>query len=317
MDLRCIILDLDGSLTGQPSLQAALQKGTAILIDARDLAPRLRIIANHAAAAELCSRIDEAIPLIDSSVPVLFYGSGDFHHIAALFIGRLSGPLTLLHFDNHPDWISFPARLNCGGWTCSALQLPCVAHLVTIGPSGADFVRPQWKFANLDAIRSGQMEVHPWRAAPSRLWGAPIEAPGCSTIGDRLVWRELARRPWDEFGVELDQRLQPTPVWVSLDKDALTTDEAITNWDQGSLRLDAVFSLIRRLTARRRLLGIDICGDWSPPVFKDPLRALLSATDRPRQRAPNPAHATAVNSRTNDRIIAALRELPVMAGTAT
>lgn len=303
--VRSLLIDLDGAVADQPEVQRRLAAGTMTRVDARDLAGRLRIVASRAALADLRGRIAQAFPLADGPPPLIFYGSGDFHHLAALFLSALSGPLMVLHIDNHPDWTTFPATWNCGSWVNRALELPGVRRIVTIGPTSGDLDRPQWTFGNLGAIRRGRLEVHPWRAPSSRLWGHPIDAPGCTTVKGRLVWHCLEDQRWEDFVDGLDHRLPPLPLWVSLDKDALVPADAVTNWDQGGLTLDAVLMLIRRLAGRRRLLGMDVCGDHSPPVFSDPFRAFLSATDRPALPAASPDAACAVNNRTNTRIMEA------------
>ncbi|WP_158306001.1 arginase family protein [Azospirillum sp. B510] len=303
--VRSLLIDLDGSLPGQPAMRRRLATGSMRLVDARDLASRLRIVAGRRALSSLRDRIAREFPLADGPPPLIFYGSGDFHHLAALFIEALSGPLLVLHIDNHPDWTSWPASWNCGGWVNRALEFPSVHHVVTVGPASDDFVRPQLSFANLQAIRDGRLEVHPWRAEPSRLWGRPVEGPGCSTRDGRIVWQGLEGWPWEGVVEAFDRRLPALPFWVSFDKDALAPAEAVTNWDQGGLTLDAVLALVRRLAGRRRLLGMDVCGDYSRPVFSDPFRALLSATDRPRVPTPDPGTAQAVNDDTNMRIMQA------------
>lgn len=301
--LRCIAVDLDGSVADQPGLRARLTSGRAMLIPARDLAPALRIVASRTALADLTGRMAHIAPAGQGGAPLIFYGSGDFHHLAALFIAAAKGPLTILHIDNHPDWTGFPATWNCGGWVNRALDLPGVERVVTIGPASDDFVRPQLAFANLDAIRSGRLEVHPWRAAPSRLWGRPVNGPGCRTTAGHIHWNCLAGREWEAFAAALDARLPPTPIWVSLDKDALGPEEAVTNWDQGGLGLDAVLSLIRRLARRRPLRGMDVCGDYSVPLYRDPFRWFLSATDHPRLPPVDRAAACSINDLTNTRIL--------------
>lgn len=307
--VRALLIDLDGAVPDQPEVQRRLAAGTMTRIDARDLAARLRIVASRGALADLRGRIERAFPLADGPPPLIFYGSGDFHHLAALFLSALSGPLMVLHIDNHPDWTTFPATWNCGSWVNRALELPGIRRVVTIGPASGDLDRPQWSFANLDAIRRGTLEVHPWRAPSSRLWGRRIDAPGCTTVKGRLVWHCLEGQRWEDFIAALDRRLPQLPVWVSLDKDALVPADAVTNWDQGGLTLDAVLALIRCLAGRRPLLGMDVCGDHSPPAFSDPFRALLSATDRPVLPAASPDAARAVNGRTNARIMEAADDM--------
>jgi hypothetical protein len=304
-----LVLDLDGSLTAQPALAGLLRDGRALRIEARDLAPRLRILAARGPLARLRDRLHEAAGAENVPGTLAFYGSGDFHHLATLFLARLREEVTLLHFDNHPDWVRFPATVNCGAWVNRALELPQVAQVVTIGPAGEDLVRPQWKGANLRALREGRLEVHAWRGSESRYRGRPFAVPGCRAGGGRIAWDSLADASWDGFLEALDARLPGRPLWVSLDKDVLAPGEALTNWEQGGMALSAILDAVRRLGRRRGVLGIDVCGDYSPPRFRDPFRWLLSATDRAAVPEPSAA-ALAVNDRSNRRILERFGALP-------
>ena len=304
-----LVLDLDGSLTAQPALAGLLRDGRALSIEARDLAPRLRILAARGPLARLRDRLHEAAGAENVPGTLAFYGSGDFHHLATLFLARLREEVTLLHFDNHPDWVRFPATVNCGAWVNRALELPQVAQVVTIGPAGEDLVRPQWKGANLRALREGRLEVHAWRGSESRYRGRPFAVPGCRAGGGRIAWDSLADASWDGFLEALDARLPGRPLWVSLDKDVLAPGEALTNWEQGGMALSAILDAVRRLGRRRGVLGIDVCGDYSRPRFRDPFRWLLSATDRAAVPEPSAA-ALAVNDRSNRRILERFGALP-------
>lgn len=301
--LPCLVLDLDGSLMEQGGLRQRVRDEAATLVDARDLGPRLRIVGGRRRLADLRSRINAAFTPDAGAAPLIFYGSGDFHHLAAFFLHPVTQPVTVLHFDNHPDWTRFPATWNCGAWVNRALENPAVRRVVTIGPASDDFVNPEWKTANLNAIRQGRLEMHPWHADPSRLWGRPVAGPGCRTDGGFIHWSNLADADWDTFVTDLEARLPGGGLWVSLDKDVLTEAEAITNWDQGGMHLDPILALIRRLAIRRPLLGMDVCGDYSLPYFRDPFRWFLSRTDRPERPAFDPARVRAVNDMTNRRIL--------------
>src|SRR5580765_8622322 len=46
----------------------------------------------------------------------VLYGSGDFHHLTALWVRQMTEPFVLVSFDNHPDWDIRPPRWVCGGW---------------------------------------------------------------------------------------------------------------------------------------------------------------------------------------------------------
>lgn len=304
--MRTLVIDLDGAVAGQPLLAGLIARDLAAKVDARDLAPKLRIVASRTAAIELRERL--AAYWTDSEPPLLFYGSGDFHHLCAVFLSFVDEPVTVIQFDNHPDWISIPKTLNCGSWVNRALELDHVERVVTIGPASDDLAKPERKKANLQAIRDGRLEVHAWRAAPTGLKGPAVEAPGCRTEDGRIVWDELAERDFDAFVDELDERLPMTPLWITLDKDVLGSDEAVTNWDQSELTADQVIAAVRRLGARRRILGIDVCGDYSRPRYADPFRFLLSAFDHPRMARPD-AESLAVNDRTNARLHAAFGDV--------
>ena len=50
------------------------------------------------------------------------------------------------------------------------------------------------------------------------------------------------------------------PVYLSIDKDILSTDYARTNWDQGTMSLSELKDRISQIAARVPILGIDVCG---------------------------------------------------------
>ena len=303
--MRLRVLDLDNSVSGQPFLAGLVAAGEADYIDARDLAPRLRIVANRKALRELGGRMGAA----DAASPdVVFYGSGDFHHLTFQFLQQVDEPVTVVHFDNHPDWVRYPTTLNCGSWVARALECRNVCKVITIGPCSADLARPQLKGAALSAIREGRLEVHAWQAAPTRIWGAPVNAPGAMTLDGQLVWRNLAAEDWDGFLDEMVRALPNTAIWITIDKDVLASAEAFTNWDQGQMRVADVASAIRATAARRRIVGADICGDYSTPRYEDAFRSLLSWLDHPAITLPG-ANELAINDKTNARLAAVFREV--------
>ena len=50
-------------------------------------------------------------------------------------------------------------------------------------------------------------------------------------------------------------------LYISIDKDALSTDYAATNWDQGSLSLEHTKAIIDALARNHKIIGVDICGE--------------------------------------------------------
>ena len=53
------------------------------------------------------------------------------------------------------------------------------------------------------------------------------------------------------------------PLFISIDKDALSTDFALTDWDQGAMTLDQLLGYLSTLFKGHKIIGADICGDAS------------------------------------------------------
>ncbi len=95
---------------------------------------------------------------------------------------------------------------------------------------------------------------------------------------------------------------------MTIDKDVLRPADAATNWDQGEMPLDALLTALRHLAAARRIVGADICGEYSPPRFSDPIKHLAAWLDRP-QAVPALPEALARNDRTNRALIEILADI--------
>ena len=86
-------------------------------------------------------------------------------------------------------------------------------------------------------------------------------------------------------------RSQAEAVYISIDKDVLSRDYARTNWDQGDMSLEGLFSAIRDISLKHRIIGIDVCGE---------LTMLQGAC----------SEDVSINSKTNRRIQEFLLNLP-------
>lgn len=306
--MRLRILDIDGSLPAQTGMAAALRDGRAQCVNLRDEERPLRLWASRRRLRALAERLTALPPPPGRGPLVTFYGSGDYHHLAVALIAAACEPITLVHFDNHADWVRVPATHNCGGWVNRALALPRVERIVTLGICSDDLVLPQLKSGNVSALASGRLEVHAWRAPPSRVWGRIGDGPGHRQIGRHLVWNCLADQNWPDFMRSLVGRLPTDAVWVTIDKDVLRPADAATNWDQGEMPLDALLTALRLLAAARRVVGADICGEYSPPRFSDPIKRIAAWFDHPRA-APALPEALARNDRTNRALVETLAEI--------
>lgn len=300
--MRPVFLNLDDALSAQPGLRGR----DGLTVEARDLGPALRLWSRPPALASLAARLRDHAPA-GTAPDLVFAGSGDFHHVTPLLIERAiaasgAAPVTVVHFDNHPDWVRFENGLHCGSWVGRAARLPGVAKVITVGVCSGDIDRPETKRADLDLVAEGRVELYPWRAPD----GGPV-----LRVGDQ-GWPSMKAMGERGFASLLASRIATSAVYVTIDKDVLHADDAVTNWDQGQLRLDGLERLIRAVADRARLIGADVVGDWSPPRYgPDLLSTLLKRgeafLDQPRGGVPGDLART--NEATNLRLLSLFAEV--------
>ena len=299
--MRAALLHLDEALTGQARLRQAVCDSGGRLLDYRDLGPALRLWARPESLERLRQRLAAALPAELGPVLVLS-GSGDFHHVTLLLLARAleaaGGPgVTVVHFDNHPDWVRFAPGAHCGSWVGQAARLPGVAKVITVGVCSGDIDRP--RSADLSVIGEGRLELYPYRASADRIRLCGREWPAIEAMGEAA------------FADFLPGRIDTQAVYVTIDKDVLRGEDAGTNWDQGRTSLGFLKTLIARVAAGRRLIGADVVGDWSKAaygggLFAPWLKQGEAILDQP-WRAPSPA-VRAANEGVNLELLSLLRE---------
>jgi arginase family enzyme len=301
---RPLLLSLDNALATQDGFQAHAEDAAARAVEARDLGPRLRLWTRPPAFEALKQRLAADAPA--NRGDIVFAGSGDFHHVTLLLLARAieaadGKPVTLVHFDNHPDWVKFDNGVHCGSWMARASRMAGVARVISVGLCSGDIDKPRSKGADLSIVADGRVEIYPFNA--------PGDAAALA-IGDKH-WPSIASLGEGAFADLLASRLNTEALYITIDKDVLTPADAVTNWDQGVTRLDFLVALIQRVCAKARLIGADIVGDWSPQRYGGTLAAALkrceALMDQP-WRAPDQAAADRVNERANIVLLDALRE---------
>jgi hypothetical protein len=299
------ILDLDGSVSGERSPPQDARWQSVRVVGLRDLAARLRLWSGSKAIAETRRRLQD-IPLQPDPTATLV-GSGDFHHITPLLVERAREPVTLIHFDNHPDWVRFAPRWHCGSWVNQALRSERVARVITIGPCSDDLVWPGLKGGNLRALASGRLRLFPWTHAPSRVLRPMPDGPSYRFASRRLVWNNLADLAPDQAARTILAQIATEAVWLTIDKDVLPEEEVVSNWDQGRMPLQAVLALIEAIGRRFRIAGADICGEYAEPRFDSALKRWEVRRDQPR-RPPPDAAALARNAEVNRQLLATIEQ---------
>jgi hypothetical protein len=301
MDVR--VLDLDGSLTRRTDLLSDRQA-----VPLRWWGPRLRLACSFGTFRHFEADLDDLLDPVDETPSLSFVGSGDFHHVSLALLRRLQTPFNLLILDNHPDWMRGLPFLHCGTWLHHAANLPLCRSVFHVG-GDVDFDNRYRWLAPWPALRSGQLTVFPaLRCFRGRAWaGVPHEPLRCRPDQPTTAWRlsELL----DPYREELSH----WPLYVSLDKDVLTAEEAIVNWDSGHLRLSEVLATLTAFVraADGRLAGMDVVGDWSSVEVQGLFRKFFHWTEHPSLTVEADA-AARVNERTNRTLLATLRSLGVL-----
>lgn len=213
--------------------------------------------------------------------PFVLYGSGDFHHLTALWLRQVAEPFVLVSFDNHPDWDVRPPRWGCGGWVNRALELPHVKKISVWGCGNFECWWPGQLFGNRRAEREGRLEVHPW-----------AEGRPPSLRSRRGV---ILRGNWRERFAEFVRALQGSNLYVTIDLDCLRAEEAVTNWESGRFTVEDVAWALTQLRASARIVGGDICGAFSPPVYARLKQRFVAEMDHPKLPAQDLETATKIN----------------------
>jgi arginase family enzyme len=247
-------------------------------LDARSWGPRLRFSAPARLIEEFYREQKARV------APFLVYGSGDFHHLSALWARRLVDPFVLVSFDNHPDWDVRPPRWGCGGWVNRALELPHVNKVSVWGCGNFECWWPRQLFGNRRAEREGRLEVHTW--ADDR------------PVSDQNRRGAIMRANWREHFARFVAELGGSNVYVTIDLDCLRAEDAVTNWESGRFTLgDLDWALAQLRASTARIAAGDICGAFSPPVYARAKQRFAAEMDHPKLPAPDLELAEETNLR--------------------
>ena len=283
------VLDLDGGVTAQAELLARVGAG---VIPARPWGPRLRLACTFSAFGRFRRWLDGALP---AGPGVIFFGSGDFHHVTLALLGRVRKPFNLLVLDKHPDWMTGIPFLHCGTWLRHACRLPMLRRVFHCGGE-TDFDNGYQWLAPWRELRAGRIVVFPARRRFGGRWSALAVRP---LLEGGVLDREGLRAALRPFAGELARY----PLYVSVDKDVLPAEDAAVNWDSGLIPLPEVVAVLETFVeaAGGRLAGADLLGDWSPIQLGHWLNRFCDWLDHP-----SPAYHPTVAGERNARANAAL-----------
>lgn len=262
-------VDLDGAWNGD-----ALGLPT---LDRRAWGPRLRFSAPDREMESFFAETAGAL----GGARFVAYGSGDFHHLSALWARRVERPVTLVSFDNHPDWDIRPPRWCCGSWLNRALDLPKIEHISVWGCGNFECWGWHRMWGNHGDVRAGRLAVHPW--ADER---TPEEQARPTSI-TQANWRE-------KFG-RFAAGLAGKEIYVTVDIDGLRAEDAVTNWENGRFAAADVAWALGELRRHGSIVAGDLCGARSDAAYARWTQRFASETDHPELPPFDRAAAARIN----------------------
>lgn len=171
---------------------------------------------------------------VNAAAGIHFFDNGNYHYNSKLWTDRIQEEFDLVIFDHHPDMQPprFAGILSCGGWVKEVLD-------------NNKFVR------NVVLIGVADHLIEEIKNEPS----AEFEK-----YADRVTFVPESTLQSNE-AIEALASLRSESIYISIDKDALSLQDAVTNWDQGSLTFTQLEQTLRALFANHKILGVDICGE--------------------------------------------------------
>lgn len=155
-----------------------------------------------------------------------FLDSGDYHYVSKFWTDMITEPFSLVLVDHHTDMQDSRAdgMLSCGDWVKAVIEQN--EHLEKVVVAGV----PPESASKVPAGLLSRVEFVTGQEFADM-------ARGGRTVGGGAVY-------------------------VSIDKDALSPEDAVTNWDQGDMRERDLRSFLARLVGREDVIGVDVCGEF-------------------------------------------------------
>ncbi|HYR22078.1 MAG TPA: hypothetical protein VEP30_04015 [Chthoniobacterales bacterium] len=262
------------------------------MLDARDWGAQLRFSAPPRIVERFYREFNSQCQSGSDLAPFTLYGSGDFHYLSALWLRRLTQPVVLVSFDNHPDWDVRPPKWGCGGWINRALDLAHVQHIAIWGCGNFECWWPHNIFANRSGEREGRLEVHPW--ADDR----PMK--------DRQRRGAILQDNWRDHFEMFVANLGGANVYVTIDLDCLDAKDVVTNWESGRFTIADLEWSLGELRQESRIIGGDICGGYSEPNYARWKQRFASEWDHPKLDLPAADQIRKINFAALERLWPAL-----------
>jgi arginase family enzyme len=324
MGWHFIGFDIDGSIDSQEIVRERLDR----IVDLRSQERDLRLWASSNAIRKLKRTLRDLRVqrnALGHDRWLSFIGSGDYHHITSLLLESLPDhlrPVNLVLIDNHPDWTNLPPAYHCGNWVSTTLKLPWIDSVVMVGQDSEDLNAGNLLFAPFEYLNLARLRLYPYEREhlfTALRWPRQVRAAvdiEHARGGTKMFFNTIRKSGIEKIASEIACRLAGQNVYLSIDKDALSTDYALTDWDQGRLTLSEITYLLQKLAASCNLIGADVCGETAPRPLTGPLKRFDSGRLWNEQRHDFTA-ANALNQNTNMRLFDAFKRAIAVGASAS
>ena len=111
------------------------------------------------------------------------------------------------------------------------------------------------------------------------------------------------------FMAQVLQGCRSRKAYISIDKDCLRSEHALSNWEEGRFSLDELLRLLKVIKETMDIVGLDITGEYSEPEVSGSIKSFCSRLDHPAEytaRGKPSASIDTINEETNLQILGLL-----------
>lgn len=217
-----------------------------------------------------------------------YIDSGNYHYISKIITDHIDEPFGLVMYDHHTDMQipMVPRMMSCGDWAGQALNRnKNLRQLVIVGPPEKDIDQTLESYKCEHNVQETKCDD-------------PYDISRDISSGRLLIFSAE-----DLHGGLLEDKLKlirtDLPLYISIDKDVLGTEDCETNWSQGNMSIGGLERLLgvflggqgeeRNSDAccnderyagdirHSRILGVDICGEIQTDI---PVPEYLEAEEK-------------------------------------
>ncbi|MFA6661618.1 MAG: arginase family protein [Bacilli bacterium] len=155
-----------------------------------------------------------------------FIDSGNYHYITKFWTDKIERDFVLVVFDHHLDMQNnkMNQNLNCGNWIIKAMENQHLKKAILIGAKYND-----------DNVKI------------------------CHGLSKVSIFNQVESSKQENMQ-KITSIIGEYPIYISIDKDVMSSKVIETNWDQGTMSKNTLFKLLHFLILNNETIGLDICG---------------------------------------------------------